>query len=193
LRVTNPDNGKSVVVRVTDRGPFRNQRVLDLAEVAARPLNIVEHGAVDVIAEVVPEETPLGPTDAPADLADLLTADTTTTLAATKVAVSLPATTAPATLPTAKPSFLVQAGTFRDTRNAEALLAKIQALNPALAVTVTTETVADKTMNRVLVGQFNDWMSAEKVRRELLQRGITGLVRQIPASQATAVEQVAVK
>ena len=75
LRVTNPANGQSVVVRVSDRGPFRLQRILDLSEVAARPLNIVEQGSAAIIAEIVPAATPLGPIEAPANLAALQAAD----------------------------------------------------------------------------------------------------------------------
>ncbi|GGF05336.1 septal ring lytic transglycosylase RlpA family protein [Hymenobacter cavernae] len=190
LRVTNPDNGKSVVVRVTDRGPFRHQRVLDLSEVAARPLSIVQHGAVDVIAEIVSNETPLGPTDAPADLADLLSADTTTTLAAAPVVVAVPA--AAATVAT-KLAFVVQAGTFSSVNNAQAQLAKIQKMDALLPATVEVETASGKELNRVLIGQFDSWSSAEKVRRQLKQRGINGLVRRVAPASGGSPEQVAVK
>jgi rare lipoprotein A len=50
VRVTNPDNGRSVVVRVNDRGPFLNDRLIDLSYVAAQKLGIVQKGSslVDV-------------------------------------------------------------------------------------------------------------------------------------------------
>ena len=190
LRVTNPDNGKSVVVRVTDRGPFRHQRVLDLSEVAARPLSIVQHGAVNIIAEVVSDETPLGPTDAPADLADLLTADTTTTIAAAQVAVTVPATAA--TVAT-KLTFVVQAGTFSNSTNAQAQLAKIQKMDALLPATIEVETASGKELNRVLIGKFDSWSSAEKARRRLQQHGINGLVRRVGTASASTPDQVAVK
>jgi len=189
LRVTNPDNGKSVVVRVTDRGPFRHQRVLDLSEVAARPLAIVQNGTADVVAEVVPEETPLGPTEAPNDLEALLEAtDTTQTLATAPVEVAVPEV-APAVA--TKLAFVVQAGTFSDANNAQNQLAKIQKINAQLSATVEEETTAAKPLNRVLVGQFSTWSAAEKARRQLKQHGINGLVRRVSA--APMPEQVAVK
>lgn len=44
LRVTNPNNGKSVVVRINDRGPFIKGRVLDLSKAAASQIGIISRG-----------------------------------------------------------------------------------------------------------------------------------------------------
>ncbi|MGV3457859.1 septal ring lytic transglycosylase RlpA family protein [Sphingomonas sp.] len=44
LRVTDPSTGRSVIVRVNDRGPFHKSRILDLSEAAARELGIVRRG-----------------------------------------------------------------------------------------------------------------------------------------------------
>ena len=44
LRVTNPSNGKSVVVRINDRGPFIKGRVLDLSKAAAQHIGIISRG-----------------------------------------------------------------------------------------------------------------------------------------------------
>jgi rare lipoprotein A len=44
LRVTNPNNGKSVVVRINDRGPFIRGRVLDLSKAAASQIGIIGRG-----------------------------------------------------------------------------------------------------------------------------------------------------
>ncbi len=75
LRVTNVKNGKAVVVRVSDRGPFRHQRIIDLSEIAAKPLGLVECGAATVVAEIVADDTPLGPATTPENLATLYEAD----------------------------------------------------------------------------------------------------------------------
>lgn len=50
VRVTNPANGKSVVVRINDRGPFHGGRVIDLSRNAASQLGIVQrgHGRVEL-------------------------------------------------------------------------------------------------------------------------------------------------
>src|SRR4051794_40893460 len=44
LKVTNTNNGKAVVVRINDRGPFIRGRVLDLSKAAARQLGFVGSG-----------------------------------------------------------------------------------------------------------------------------------------------------
>ena len=53
VRVTEPTTNKSVVVRITDRGPFSEGRVIDLSWAAARDLDMVERGVVDVRLEVL--------------------------------------------------------------------------------------------------------------------------------------------
>lgn len=51
IRVTNKDNGKSVVVKVNDRGPFHGNRVLDLSYGAANKLGITGRGTGNVTIE----------------------------------------------------------------------------------------------------------------------------------------------
>lgn len=51
LRVTNLENGRQVVVVVTDRGPFVPGRVVDLSEAAARRLGMLRRGVVRVRLE----------------------------------------------------------------------------------------------------------------------------------------------
>ena len=49
-----PDNGRSVVVRINDRGPFGNEaRILDLSRSAAERLDMIRAGVVQVRAEVL--------------------------------------------------------------------------------------------------------------------------------------------
>lgn len=55
IRVTNKSNGKSVVVRVNDRGPFHGNRVVDLSYGAAKVLGIVNTGTANVLIERIPE------------------------------------------------------------------------------------------------------------------------------------------
>jgi rare lipoprotein A len=201
LRVTNLNTGATVVVRVTDRGPFRHQRIIDLAEVAARPLGLVEAGAATVVAEVVPISTPLGLTETPDNLADLKEADpnpqapftayllpTTPAGAAAEAVVvaAAPVTSPIGPLDTATTSrFVVQAGTFADVLTAQAQVARILTLDQALPAEVVAVTVAGRPLNRVVVGQLDSWLAAETVRRNLQLWGIAGLVCQLPADQLT--------
>ena len=53
IRVTNKDNGKSVVVKVNDRGPFHGNRVLDLSYGAAKQLGMSGSGTSNVSIERV--------------------------------------------------------------------------------------------------------------------------------------------
>jgi rare lipoprotein A len=46
--VENLDNGRSVVVRINDRGPFAGDRIIDLSKVAAQEIGMVEAGVADV-------------------------------------------------------------------------------------------------------------------------------------------------
>ncbi|WP_051410927.1 septal ring lytic transglycosylase RlpA family protein [Synechococcus sp. CC9616] len=53
VRVTNLSNGRSVVVRINDRGPHRRHRVIDLAHGAASELRMMQAGEVPVRLEVI--------------------------------------------------------------------------------------------------------------------------------------------
>lgn len=48
LHVRNPKNGKEVVVRVTDRGPFRKNTVIDLSKAAAKEIDMLQAGVARV-------------------------------------------------------------------------------------------------------------------------------------------------
>jgi peptidoglycan lytic transglycosylase len=62
-RVTNLENGRSVEVEITDRGPFARGRVLDVSQAAARALGMVEDGTARVRIEpmAVPREARADP------------------------------------------------------------------------------------------------------------------------------------
>jgi rare lipoprotein A len=53
VRVTNLDNGRRVVVTVTDRGPFRRHRVIDVSRRAAKDLGFLREGTARVRLEVL--------------------------------------------------------------------------------------------------------------------------------------------
>ena len=53
VRVTNLTNGRSVVVRVNDRGPFVHDRIIDLSAGAAKRLGFVKQGTASVLVEAV--------------------------------------------------------------------------------------------------------------------------------------------
>jgi rare lipoprotein A len=56
VRVTNLTNGKSTVVRITDRGPFVAGRVIDLSYAAAREIEMIGPGVAPVRLDVISQE-----------------------------------------------------------------------------------------------------------------------------------------
>ena len=53
VRVTNTRNGRSVEVRINDRGPYGRGRIIDVSEAAARQLGMIDAGVVPVTIEVL--------------------------------------------------------------------------------------------------------------------------------------------
>ncbi len=64
VRVINLDNGKSVQVRINDRGPYVTGRMLDLSHAAARELGMVEAGTTAVQIEVIGDHRAVAPVPA---------------------------------------------------------------------------------------------------------------------------------
>jgi len=50
--VTNVSNGKAVIVRITDRGPYGHGRIIDVSRAAARELDMIDSGTSHVIVEL---------------------------------------------------------------------------------------------------------------------------------------------
>ncbi len=57
VRVTNLQNGRSLVLRVNDRGPFVNNRIIDVSMRAAQLLGFKDQGTTQVEVEILPEES----------------------------------------------------------------------------------------------------------------------------------------
>jgi rare lipoprotein A len=57
VSVTNLENGRSLKLRVNDRGPFHDGRLIDVSRKAARELGFEDKGVARVRVEVLPEET----------------------------------------------------------------------------------------------------------------------------------------
>jgi len=109
-RVTNVANGKSVIVRVNDRGPFHEDRLIDLSYVAAQRLGLVGHGSGIVEVEAIIPGNELPPS---------------VTAAAVPEAVPAP-TPAPAAVSAEPGGIYVQLGAFSVVQNADAFLRKMR-------------------------------------------------------------------
>jgi rare lipoprotein A len=155
-RVTNPANGKSVVVRINDRGPFHKERVIDLSYAAAHRLNIVQSGSGMVEVEAID-------TRAPEQVAVQKTLEEKTATPAAQQ--KNPVVSGP----------YVQAGAFRSRENAQQLMEKLR--QNGLAGNVTVENWYNGGIHRVRLGPYPSRDEAERaaaaIRKSL---GISTLV-----------------
>ena len=70
VRITNLDNGRKITLRVNDRGPFHDNRLIDLSYSAARALGFADKGTAPVVVEALdaqnyPDRVPPAPIGAP--------------------------------------------------------------------------------------------------------------------------------
>jgi rare lipoprotein A len=157
VRVTSLTNDKSVTVRITDRGPFIEGRIIDLSRQAAREIDMIGPGIMKVRIEV----TAYGPArlSAPAAMASN---------AAPNAAAPRAATT-PRELEheRERATFAVQVGLFNDKRLAERLRQRLQGHYQPIAL-VARE--GERTQWRVLVGDKPDEVAATALAAELRHR-----------------------
>ncbi len=175
VRVTRVATGKTVVLRINDRGPFLGGRVIDLSYVAAHKLGVLSPGSAEVIVErIMPEQIANGtalasnappakpiasatatPTPLPSSLPSVAQATQSNASAAPAVA-TLPLAAAPASsaTPAAAGSVYLQLGAFNDPARAQAIAARAAAQMPNQAgVSVNVELGAGN-LHRVRVGPF---------------------------------------
>jgi rare lipoprotein A len=119
-RVTNPANGKSVIVRVNDRGPFLHNRIMDLSYVAAYKLGYINQGSAEVEVESIAVDG-----NAPVTSAIVSSGVTVEPISVEPIAAvpGMPVETAGT--PTGQ-AFL-QLGAFKSAQGAESFLAKMRA------------------------------------------------------------------
>lgn len=135
VRVTNLANGKSVVVRVNDRGPFIGDRLIDLSYVAAHKLGYIGNGSTMVEVESIipgmeaPPPAPVAPAPAAPPAAPIAVAPEPPPVATPlpePVSAAVPA--APAAPPVASDvsGIYLQLGAFSSEANAENYLARLK-------------------------------------------------------------------
>jgi rare lipoprotein A len=123
VRVTNPANGKSVVVRVNDRGPFHSGRLIDLSYTAAWKLGYIGNGSTLVDIEYVAPGSDTLVASAPR--AVVSDADPIERLALADTAPAAPAKTAPGVTGANLRGAWLQLGAFGNPDNAEAFRAHL--------------------------------------------------------------------
>ncbi len=142
-RVTNLQNGRSVVVRINDRGPFVGNRIIDLSYTAASKLDMLRNGTAMV------------------EVRSLDAAPQTDAQAAAE---------SPAAVPVPG-SLFIQAGAFSDPKNAERLAEKLRTGEYG-KVFVRDNEIAGRRMYRVRIGPVPDVAEFDRIVAALEQAGI---------------------
>jgi rare lipoprotein A len=143
-RVTNLQNGKSVIVRVNDRGPFVPNRIIDLSLAAAVRIGIWPKGTGLVEVQGI---DPAHPTAEP-----------------TPVTAVTPRTGK-------QPQLYVQVGAFADAGNAERLASRLRGLDLG-AVRVVAASVNGRTLRRVQIGPLPDVDTVDRTTARLDALGL---------------------
>jgi len=149
VKVTNLENGRSVIVRVNDRGPFHENRVIDLSYAAASRIGMLGKGTALVEVRAIDPSAPKPAT-------------------ATRVAHKPPSGTKPGS---ASPQIFLQAGAFSSSENAERLRNRLQQ-GLARSVRVTPVSTASGAVHRVQVGPLASVEAADTVTAQMHEFGI---------------------
>lgn len=149
-RVTHLGNGRSIVVRINDRGPFHEGRIIDLSYVAALKLGIYAEGVGQVEVRALPEGQPLRGAAA------------ATGSVATPSASSSTGTFTPAWL---------QVGSFGERGNARSAEQRLRAAGMR-DVEVKRVRVAGRSLWRVRVGPVRSAADADRVSQQIAGLGL---------------------
>ncbi|WP_374375507.1 septal ring lytic transglycosylase RlpA family protein [Dongia sp.] len=103
VRVTNLENGRSLVVRINDRGPFVNNRIIDLSRRSAQLLGIEQKGTAKVRVQVLKEESMMLAAQASSKGGDTIGPAPTAAPAGEVVAEALPGSNGQAPVQQAQP------------------------------------------------------------------------------------------
>ncbi len=150
VRVRNLRNNRSIVVRVNDRGPFVENRIIDLSYSAAIKLDMVSSGTSLVEVEAISFDAPPG--DRP-------------TRQTTAAAPAPPA-------PTSENRVYVQVGAFATRENAKRRLAALRSRGIGTAF-VLEDTTSSQTLYRVRIGPIKNVVQYDIIVEELETLGIT--------------------
>lgn len=150
-RVTNLDNGKSVIVRVNDRGPFHENRIIDLSYAAASRLDITQRGTGRVLVEAIDARGAQRPQTEPATLAQVEAGSGATP--SENVA-----------------GRFLQIGAFGNAENAQRAQLKLASLSGE-NVSVVPVDRAGKQLHRVLVGPLSAGISLDGLINRLVDAG----------------------
>jgi rare lipoprotein A len=146
VKVTNLNNGKYVIVKVNDRGPFHENRIIDLSYTAAIKLDIVKNGTGLVEVRAIQ----------PGEAIPVRSAESAPVKAVTNYNNS---------------GFYIQVGSFGELANAERLRQKLGPLGDHL-VKISQAIVEGKTLYRVRIGPLTDIDHSDSITAKLESFGV---------------------
>jgi rare lipoprotein A len=168
-KVTNPANGRSVIVRINDRGPFKRDRLIDLSYVAAYQLRLVNHGSGLVEVEAI-DTSEAAMQVATAPTAAIKTAGLSESDGVQIQALPNEAATAPSVKPEAPvaPGVYLQLGAFKSEANSQILQKKIQ--DSGLVENAAAAKVYNDGLYRVRLGPYASRVEAENMAAKIRQQ-----------------------
>lgn len=179
VRVTNRNNHKQVIVRVNDRGPFHDGRIIDLSYVAARRLGIVARGSAPVEIETVTPATLRADRNAESKSAAPESPDDSQQPSRVRRVARqpAPATKQPRAVQVAdhggsrssSGDLFLQSGAFSQRANARTLRKRLQ--RAGFKRVVIADPIDAKPLYRVRVGPFSNPRNRDQVRQALTNRG----------------------
>jgi rare lipoprotein A len=166
VRVINLQNGRSVVVRVNDRGPFVDNRIIDLSYTAAAKLDMLRNGTAMVEVRAIDPAVPAADSTV---FASMSVGSLISTAGAAETAPVPSPATAPA--PSHDATLFVQAGAFADPANAERLAARLRGGGYG-NVFVRDDWIAGRKMYRVRIGPVPDVPEFDRIVDALARAGV---------------------
>jgi len=163
VRVTNLNNGRSVVVRVNDRGPFVKNRVIDLSYAAARALGYDNEGTAPVRVETLASNTMMTNSN-----------NTPRPVPAPIKLPKAPAQPAVVTHSVQRGAIYIQLGAFSSATNANRLKGELATDYPS--VDIYARNGGFSPVYRVRIGPFEDEKAIESHVLSLQEQGYTNAI-----------------
>ena len=169
VKVTNPANGRSVIVRVNDRGPFKHSRIIDLSFAAAYKLGYTNKGSTLVEVEAIDPNKANNYTNTETKPTAIAVPTPAESIATEQAATNQGNNTGLSN------GYFVQAGAFKNEANANALIKKIEGLE--IEQNAGFNKVYNNGLHRLKIGPFDTKQEADRtaadIRKQLNVPAIT--------------------
>lgn len=160
VKVTHRDSGESVKVRINDRGPFVEGRIIDLSYTAGKAIGLDKTGIAPVVLEVLEYDSyisqqstqPALPSKPPVQVAQ-------------KKEQIIPLQKAEVARTSAKSSYAIQLGAFKNIESAKRLKSEVKSGGKMVEIRVVE--IGDEKLHRVIIGGFSTKEEAIQFKRDM--------------------------